>query len=188
MAPNLNGSSIDTADLNVTPLNNSSHNKDEEPMKKSLLEVKFGDKKTYLMFQEEFLALINNKFKNRLDDLEIESNIRERHIKVIDKVVKQSDKFLIDTTPAKTTESRLEGTPIYNKNLFQNVVLSGEKEKFDDQGLKRSNRPKSICFNCDKDTHTLRDCPERRDMRKIRKNKDEFSKRSDRYHNEVGNK
>jgi hypothetical protein len=183
LAPNNNNKTKDV-DLNTTPVNN---NLTEE--KRPLIHIQFNDKKLYLMFHEEFLEIINKKLKNRVEDLEIAENIRDKHICISEKVVRKCDRFLIDTTPQKIgNDTPNEVTPSYKKT-FQNIVLSGDKNsKLNDRGLRGGSRQQNMCFNCGKNTHTLRDCPEKRDSRKIKKARDEYCRKNDRYHEEFENK
>lgn len=156
--------------------------------KRPLIHIKFNDKKLYLMFHEEFLDIINKKLKNRIDDLEIDENMRDKHICISEKVVRKSDRFLVDTTPQKSGNTTPnEVTPVYRKT-FQNIVLSGEKGNLTDRGLMGGSRAQNICFNCEKNTHTLRDCPEKRNTRKIQKAREEYCRKNDRYHEEFENK
>ena len=116
-----------------------------------------------------------------------------RHIKVHDKLVQKSDMFKVDLTPTPSQEnsySNRNSTPTYRKT-FSKVLLSGEEaqlsEKSKDSALLMC-RPKAICFNCGKDNHQIRDCPEKKDMRKIKLAREEFGKKNERYHEEIDNK
>ena len=116
-----------------------------------------------------------------------------RYIDVREKAVQKSDMFKIDLTPTPIQDhsrTHKDLTPAYKKN-FSKVLLSGEETGMSDGNLDsalRLSRPKAICFNCGKNNHQLRDCPEKRDARKIKLARDEFGKKHERYHEETENK
>ena len=151
---------------------------------KVIIDIKFQNRKTYLAFQEEFVTLVKNYYKKKLDDMNINDDMSNNRIRVSEKRVKRSDTFLVDTTPnfKNLKEPDDESTPTYKKS-FGKSVLSGVKES--EENPRRAGR--NNCFNCDKDTHTLRDCPEPRNMRKVNKARNEFSRKELRYHDDNEN-
>ncbi|XP_053685262.1 zinc finger CCHC domain-containing protein 8 [Sabethes cyaneus] len=85
--------------------------------------------------------------------------------------------FVFDSTPAKNAK----GGPIipsYKKALQR--VLDNSPSAVRDSATKKP-KPKQLCWNCEGD-HGLRDCKEPRNFARISKMKQEFMKRTDRYH------
>jgi zinc finger CCHC domain-containing protein 8 len=149
---------------------------------KQLIDIKFKNKRTFLAFQDDFVKLIKKYYSHKLDDLDIFDDISETRIVVSEKVVKKTDAFIVDTTPNyKHLTSKSESTPSYKSS---SVMLTDEIEETK-QNLTSS---KQSCFNCDKSTHGLRDCPEPRNFRKINKARNEFRQKESRYHVESDNK
>ena len=151
-----------------------------------LIDIKFGNKKTYLAFHEEFITLVTKYYSKKIDDLNIcDLGVVGRRICVSEKTIKQSDSFLVDTTPnSKNTKPENEvSTPTYRKSFGE--ILSGEASEKKDEP--RRSRGSCICFNCGKDNHQLRDCPEPRNMRNINKARNEFAKSNNRYHQDAVN-
>lgn len=146
-----------------------------------MIDIKFANRKTYFAFQEELIALVKNYYKSKLDDMNILDDMLNQRIQVSEKVVKEKDSFLVDKTPnLKTTES----TPQYRKS-FGKSILTDEKIVDSKNG---SSQSRGSCFNCDKTNHSLRDCPEPRNMKKINKARNEFGKNSNvRYHEDADN-
>lgn len=178
-------------DLNDTLASSECSAGKEEQTRENLIEIKFSNNKIYLQLQEEFLEIIQKHFKNRLDDLEIIDTMR--YINVREKVVQKSDMFKIDLIPTpnqNNSRTQKDFTPAYKKN-FSKVFLSGEDNGMSDSNLDsalKMCRPKAICFNCGKSNHQLRDCPEKRDARKIKLARDSFGKKHERYHEGADNK
>lgn len=143
-----------------------------------LIDIKFQNRKTYLAFQEEFVTLFKSYYKSKLDDIDIHDDMSHNRIVVSEKVVKKSEAFLIDKTPSKDLDS---STPTYRKS-FGSKILTDEKEPEEKKSAQRNG-----CFNCDKDTHSLRDCPEPRNMKKVNKARNEFNRKELRYHDDNDN-
>lgn len=151
-----------------------------------LIDIKFQNRKTYLAFQEEFVAIVKNYYKAKIDDLSIVDDMSSNRIRVSEKRVKQSDTFLVDKTPSsKNLKSLDESTPTY-RNSFGRIVLSDDKES-DANRKSTTSTPKNACFNCDKGGHNLRDCPEPRNMKKVNKARNEFNRKELRYHDDNEN-
>ena len=170
--------------MDVTPTNIVDP---EDHQSRMLIDIKFGNRKTYLAFQEEFISLFTKYYSKKIDDLNIcDFGIVGQRICVSEKIIKKSDSFLVDTTPnsKNTKPENEESTPTYRKS-FGEILLSGETNK-EDKTPKRS-KGSSICFNCGKDNHQLRDCPEPRNMRNINKARNDFNKSNHRYHQDAEN-
>lgn len=115
--------------------------------------------------------------------MDIVDDMPNNRIRVSEKLVKKSDGFLVDSTPSmENLESGEGATPTYRKS-FGRTVLTGEVE----EARKPTSSSRNACFNCDKDSHSLRDCPEPRDMRKVNKARNEFSRKELRYHDDNDN-
>lgn len=170
-------------DLDCTPIPAA------EPAERSklLIDIKFANKKTYLAFQEEFVSLVKNYYKAKLDDLSIFDDVANNRIRVSEKLVKKSVEFLVDKTPNSKDlkASDDESAPTYRKS-FGKILLSDEKVV--EEATKRSHgSSRNVCFNCD-GTHSLRDCPEPRNMKKINKARNDYNKKDQRYHEDSENK
>ncbi|XP_049293040.1 zinc finger CCHC domain-containing protein 8 homolog [Anopheles funestus] len=86
--------------------------------------------------------------------------------------------FVIDSTPMKNKKN--DGPiPSYRKSL--NKVFDGQTPPSASNSLSRRPKAKQTCWNCAGD-HALKDCKEPRDYMRIRQKKEEFQKKSDRYH------
>jgi zinc finger CCHC domain-containing protein 8 len=153
------------------------------PKTAHLIEIKFQNKKTYFTFHEEFIDVIKKYFKEKIDDYDILDDPQSKRLCFTEKSVKKSEKFLIDTTPcskiSKSTSD--ESTPKYTS--LSGNVLTNEKQQGDKKSGSRSMMANK-CFNCDEDTHALRDCPKPRNMTKIRKARNDFSRKELRYHDD----
>lgn len=171
------------ADLDCTPIPAA----EKAEKSKVLIDIKFANKKTYLAFQEEFVTLVKNYYKAKLDDLSISDDVANNRIRVSEKIVKKSDDFLVDKTPTSKSlkASDDESTPTYRKS-FGKMLLSDEK--LAKEVSRKGQGSRNVCFNCDKDNHSLRDCPEPRNMKKINKARNEYSKKDQRYHEDAENK
>lgn len=154
---------------------------------KVLIDIKFANKKTYLAFQEEFVALVKNYYKAKLDDLSISDDVANNRIRVAEKIVKKSDDFLVDKTPnsKELKASDEESAPTYRKS-FGKILLSDEKH-VEEPARKNYGSNRNTCFNCD-GSHSLRDCPEPRNMKKINKARNDYNKKDQRYHEDAENK
>lgn len=152
---------------------------------KVIIDIKFQNRKTYLAFQEEFINLVKNYYKTKIEDMNIHDDISNNRIRVSEKRVKKSDTFLVDKTPnlKNLKESNDESTPTYRMS-FGKTVLTNDKENGENN---RKSNSRNTCFNCDKDTHSLRDCPEPRNMKKVNKARNEFSRKELRYHDDNEN-
>lgn len=117
--------------------------------------------------------------------MDILDDLSNNRIRVSEKLVKKSDGFLVDNTPSlenlKSTSD--DATPTYRKS-FGRTVLTGEIEE---NRKSATSTPKNACFNCDKATHSLRDCPEPRNMKKVNKARNEFNRKELRYHDDNDN-
>lgn len=153
-----------------------------------LIDIKFLNRRTYLAFQEEFIALVKNYYKDKLDDMDLHDDMPNNRIRVSEKLVKKSDAFLVDKTPNFKLAND-QSTPTY-RNSFGKIVLTDDKDSIDSKKPIMSSG-RFVCFNCDKDSHSLRDCPEPRNMKKVNKARNEFNRKDLRYHddneNEYGN-
>lgn len=110
--------------------------------------------------------------------MDILDDAANHRVSVSEKIVKKSESFLIDTTPMSENEQ----TPRYTS--LNTPVLSNSKKTIDDSFIAMSSNK---CFNCDQDTHGLRDCPEPRNMGKIRRARNEFNRKELRYHDDEDN-
>lgn len=99
-------------------------------------------------------------------------------VSVSEKIVKKSESFLIDATPTAINEN--EQTPRYTS--LNTPVLSNSKMPIDENFIAMTSNTNK-CFNCDQN-HNLRDCPEPRNMGKIRRARNEFNRRELRYHDD----
>lgn len=144
------------------------------------------NRKTYLAFEEEFVELVKNYYKSKIDDMNIHCDMSNNRIRVSEKFVKKSDDFLVDKTPSLKNLKQVsdESTPQYRKS-FGRLVLTDEKNTEE----KPVSASRGSCFNCDKTTHSLRDCPEPRNMKKVNKARNDFSKNNSnvRYHEDAEN-
>lgn len=114
--------------------------------------------------------------------MSINDDVLNNRICVSEKRVKQSDTFLVDRTP--NLKNLSESTPTYRKS-FGRTMLTGEKDV--EEANKKTNGSRNACFNCDKNTHSLRDCPEPRNMKKVNKARNEYSRKELRYHDDSEN-
>lgn len=144
-----------------------------------MIDINFQNKKTYFAFHDEFIDIIKKYYKDKVDDLDICDDPSNKRICISEKFVKKSDSFLIDTTPnIENSKSVAESTPRYTS--FSKVILSNIKDHEDEKPV--ASNSANRCFNCDKGTHSLRQCPEPKNMLKIRKARNEFNRRELRYH------
>lgn len=129
---------------------------------------------------------MNSYYKSKLDDMIVHDDIQNNRIRVSEKIVKQSDGFVVDSTPnfENLSEPIVASTPAYRKS-FGRTVLTGEKEAADRGSI--TSTPRNACFNCDKATHSLRDCPEPRNMKKVNKARSQFNRKDLRYHDDSEN-
>lgn len=144
-----------------------------------LIDIKFNNKKTYFAFHEEFIDVVKKYYRSKIDDINIHDDSINNRLCISEKLVKKSESFLIDTTPKACTDD-IETTPKYTS--LNTPILSYIKRPFEDG--ERVSMSSNRCFNCDKDTHSLRDCPEPRNMNKIRRARNEFNRRELRYHDD----
>ena len=153
---------------------------------KVLIDIKFSNKKTYLAFQEEFVSLVKKYYKSKIDDMNISDDMANNRIRVSEKLVKKNDDFLVDKTPnfknLKSPDD--ESTPTYRKSTGK--MLTDEKDT-STPSRRSGAASRNACFNCDKDNHSLRDCPEPRNMSKVNKARNEFNRRELRYHDDNDN-
>lgn len=173
-------------DLDTTPIRQPEPEPEEEAeSSRMLIDIKFHNRRTYLAFQEEFITVIKSYYKTKLDDMDIMDDLGNNRIRVSEKRVKKSDGFLVDSTPNFKNLKSLddEATPTY-RNSFGKSVLTGE---IPDVRKSTTSTPKNACFNCDKETHSLRDCPEPRNMKKVNKARNEYGRRDLRYHDDNEN-
>lgn len=143
-----------------------------------LIDIKFLNKKTYFAFHEEFIDVVKKYYRSKIDDMDILDDSAHHRLCISEKIVKKSESFLIDTTPKASDEN--ETTPRYTS--LNTPVLSNLKRPREDEA--RVSMASNRCFNCDKGTHSLRDCPEPRNMNKIRKARNDFNRRELRYHDD----
>lgn len=150
-----------------------------------LIDIKFQNRKTYLAFQEEFVTIVKSYYKSKLDDLDIHDDMASNRIRVTEKIVKRSDAFLVDKTPnmKNLKETGDELTPTYRKS-FGKAVLSHENS---DESPRVASTQRNGCFNCDSNAHSLRDCPEPRNMKKVNKARNDYQRKEIRYHEETEN-
>lgn len=156
-----------------------------EPETRMLIDIKFQNRKTYLAFQEEFVTVVKNYYKSKLDDMDIFDDMTNNRIRVSEKIVKKSEAFLVDKTPnmKNLKETGDESTPTYRKS-FGKTVLSHEKAV---EGSRVASAQRNGCFNCDSTAHSLRDCPEPRNMRKVNKARNDYQRKEARYHDDAEN-
>lgn len=130
--------------------------------------------------------MFKNYYKNKLDDdMDISDDMSNNRIVVSEKVVKKADAFLVDKTPNNKEVEGATSTPTYRKS-FGSKILTDEKVAEANQKSASSNQRNS-CWNCDKDSHSLRDCPEPRNMKKVNKARNEFNRKELRYHDDTEN-
>jgi zinc finger CCHC domain-containing protein 8 len=125
------------------------------------------------------MDIIKRFYKKKLEEeLNIIDDPANNRIIVTEKLVKKDDDFLIDTTPTVDACTQ-ESTPRYtslSKSALTFVRLHADKD-----GQKSTPSARASCFNCGKCTHSLRDCPEPRNLSKIRKARNEFNRKELRY-------
>ncbi|XP_052896700.1 zinc finger CCHC domain-containing protein 8 homolog [Anopheles moucheti] len=86
--------------------------------------------------------------------------------------------FVIDSTPMKNKKN--DGPiPSYKKSL--NKVYDGQTPPTASSSLSKRPKAKQTCWNCEGE-HALKDCKEPRNYTRIRQKKEEFQKKTDRYH------
>uniref|UniRef100_A0A182WB76 PSP proline-rich domain-containing protein n=1 Tax=Anopheles minimus TaxID=112268 RepID=A0A182WB76_9DIPT len=86
--------------------------------------------------------------------------------------------FVIDSTPTKNKKN--DGPiPSYKKSM--NKVYDGQTPPSASSSLSKRPKAKQSCWNCAGE-HALKDCKEPRNYTRIRQKKEEFQKKSDRYH------
>lgn len=169
-----------------------------------LLSMKFRDQELFQLFKGSLTEYLKTTFQLKLDGQKVEvvHHIETASIQVmrtktepasggsspVKNAASSSEKavaeevdngmFVIDLTPAKS----VKGGPIIPsyKKVFQKVLDNTPKPQCTDSARKRP-KPKQLCWNCDGD-HGLRDCKEPRNFAKILKMKQEFQKKTDRYH------
>lgn len=110
--------------------------------------------------------------------MDIVDDATNHRVYISEKIVKKSESFLIDATPKATEES--EQTPRYTS--LNTPVLNNKKQTADDDKFSFPSSSNK-CFNCDQN-HNLRDCPEPRNMNKIRRARNDFNRRELRYHDD----
>lgn len=89
--------------------------------------------------------------------------------------------FIVDSTPTEVDNAKAKDVPKYKLNV-SNVLKNDPNVQIDETQCKRPARPKNTCFNCDGD-HSMRDCTEKKDMAKIRKNRSNYGTgKTERYH------
>lgn len=143
-----------------------------------LIDIKFRNKKTYFALHEEFIDVVKKYYRSKLDDMDIFDDAANHRLSVTEKIVKKSESFLIDVTPKASNDS--EHTPRYTS--LNTPVLSNTKNNSDENPFSTYSSANK-CFNCE-GTHSLRDCPEPRNMSKIRKARNDFNRRELRYHDD----
>lgn len=115
--------------------------------------------------------------------MNIVDDLSTKRIRVSEKLVKKADDYKIDNTPNKAAGE--ESTPTYRKS-FGGTVLCNDK-KIENTPRSNQSNSRNVCFNCEKTNHSLRDCPEPRNMKKVNKARNEFNKRELRYHDDAEN-
>ncbi|KAG5677115.1 hypothetical protein PVAND_006898 [Polypedilum vanderplanki] len=172
----------DCNDSSPMPESSQKNNVAESPSKtksteRLLVDIKFHNKKTYFSLHEDFIDVIKKFYKKNIEDIDIIDDASNNRVCVAQKLVKKSDAFLIDTTPTIDLSNTLESTPRYTS--LSKSTLTFDKNKDDEEHLKTPSAYN--CFNCGKNNHSLRDCPEPRNMTKIRKARNDFNKKELRY-------
>ncbi|XP_058462465.1 zinc finger CCHC domain-containing protein 8 homolog [Malaya genurostris] len=173
-----------------------------------LLSLKFRDSGLFQLFKGSLTEYLKTTFQLKLagQEVDVVHQVENASIQVLKKnqettpllsqecstttpkgvatpenIAKSNDQddgiFVIDSTPAKNAK----GGPIipsYKKALQK--VLDNSPKALPDSATKKP-KPKQLCWNCEGD-HGLRDCTAPRNFAKISKMKQEFMKRTDRYH------
>lgn len=124
------------------------------------------------------MDVVKKYYRSKIDDMDILDDSAHNRLCISEKIVKKSESFLVDTTPKSSNEN--ETTPRYTS--LNTPVLSNLKRPREEEP--RLSMSSNKCFNCDKDTHGLRDCPEPRNMNKIRRARNDFNRRELRYHDD----
>ncbi|XP_053675600.1 zinc finger CCHC domain-containing protein 8 homolog [Anopheles nili] len=86
--------------------------------------------------------------------------------------------FVVDSTPNKSKNNK---TPIPSYKKAMTKVFDGQTPPTNPDSLAKRPRSKQTCWNCEGD-HGLKDCKEPRNYTRIRQKKEEFQKKTDRYH------
>ncbi|XP_055530399.1 zinc finger CCHC domain-containing protein 8 homolog [Wyeomyia smithii] len=167
----------------------------------ALLSMQFRDKELWQLFKGSLTEYLKTTFQLKLSGLEVDvihdpetASLRvcnkqqsepltpkRQKTNAVDSTDSTGEKtdsiFVFDSTPAKNAK----GGPIipsYKKALQK--VLDNSPSAAQDSATKKP-KPKQNCWNCEGD-HSLRDCKEPRNFARINKMKQEYMKRTDRYH------
>uniref|UniRef100_A0AAG5D5W0 PSP proline-rich domain-containing protein n=1 Tax=Anopheles atroparvus TaxID=41427 RepID=A0AAG5D5W0_ANOAO len=92
--------------------------------------------------------------------------------------------FVVDSTPTK--DKKNDG-PIPSYKKVMSKVYEGQTPESASNSMARRARAKQTCWNCEGD-HGLKDCKQPRNYNRIRQKKEEFQRKTERYHAEMEQK
>lgn len=134
-----------------------------------ICKISFSSKENFNSFKNIFKKSIGNAVD--VDFVESE----ESNELTITKVPELS--FLIDTTPV-ADKVKIPSYKRCFKDVFNGEVPENVSEENDAAPMKNS---ANVCFNCSSADHSIKDCPEEKDLDRIRKAKKEMLAKKDSY-------
>ncbi|XP_053665080.1 zinc finger CCHC domain-containing protein 8 homolog [Anopheles marshallii] len=153
-------------------------------VKAPLVKIHFKTREVYQKLEKAISSALQAIFSEHLPNLPVKIKPGKDGCSMeIDETVAQADKdavdslFVIDSTPMKNKKNNCP-IPSYKKSL--NKVYDGTPPTASSSLSKRP-KAKQTCWNCEGE-HALKDCKEPRNYARIRQKKEEFQKKSDRYH------
>ncbi|KAK5973083.1 PSP domain-containing protein [Trichostrongylus colubriformis] len=100
-----------------------------------------------------------------------------------DFVLDRTESISLDDEDMATLENSSGDSSVWKEKILASLLTGTEDESADQSGKKNTQKKNNGCFNCDGDHH-LNECPEPKDMKKIRQRQTEMRNRSNvtRYH------
>uniref|UniRef100_A0A182MHG9 PSP proline-rich domain-containing protein n=1 Tax=Anopheles culicifacies TaxID=139723 RepID=A0A182MHG9_9DIPT len=157
----------------------------EPPANCPLVNINFRSREVYQKVQKALARALQAVFQEHLPSQPVKIEQGEDGCSMVINETDEPDNtdaadslFVIDSTPMKNKKN--DGPiPSYKKSV--NKVYDGQTPPSASSSQSKRPKSKQSCWNCAGE-HSLKDCKEPRNYTRIRQKKEEFQKKTDRYH------
>ncbi|EAA09466.4 AGAP005070-PA [Anopheles gambiae str. PEST] len=152
-----------------------------------LVAIRFRNKELFEKLQRAVSSALEAVFQEHLpnESINIAQGKDGCSLEAQEKGASETDRwFVIDSTPMKNKKNDGQ-IPSYKKSM--NKVFDGQTPPSASGSLSKRPKGKQTCWNCEGD-HALKDCKQPRNYTRIRQKKEEFQRKSDRYHADLEQK
>uniref|UniRef100_A0A182KB88 PSP proline-rich domain-containing protein n=1 Tax=Anopheles christyi TaxID=43041 RepID=A0A182KB88_9DIPT len=186
---NLNDSDVEILETSVPVVSIDNNNGEiiESEADAPLVAIQFRNKELFEKLQKVISSALEAVFQEHLpnEQVKVEQGKDGCSLEVQESGTSETMRwFVIDSTPMKNKKNDGQ-IPSYKKSM--NKVFDGQTPPSGSSSLSKRPKGKQTCWNCEGE-HALKDCKQPRNYTRIRQKKEEFQRKTDRYHADLEQK